>query len=380
MHGLATGIIVAAAWWSWSAAAGAQERAAPEIRLRIGGYMEQAFGYARNAAGVRVAMARQTGLSSTVLARPNRWSQQSDGEIWFEGRARLANGLLVGFAVQLEANSQFNDQIDESYLFVQGAFGRLIAGSENDAAYLQHVSAPRPGAGWGILESALTGWVVTPRYVSFLTTTAPLSTGDDQKVTWLTPRLAGIQAGVSFTPNEIEDARGFSDHRGDRTNIASLSVNGRWRWDDVALDASLGWVHAPAAPGASSVDRRSPLDDWAAGAQLRWRGTAIGGGFRRLANPGGSQDGRVLAVGIAQDFGGPSLGASLLRSRTAGSPVSPGRDRGDTYLISGAWPIGGGVDVIGAVFTARFDAGRSRFGAEDRNQGAGAVGGLRLSF
>lgn len=361
-------------------AASAQGSARSAIRVTVGGAMEQSFGYATNRPGLRVLQSRQTGTSAVVLARPNRWGQQSDSEIWFSGRARLDSGLLVGFTVQLEGNTQFGDQIDESYLFFEGAFGRVVVGSENDVAYQQHVSAPRPGDGWGVLESAVTGWVNTPRSMYFLTTTAPLSTGDDQKLSYFTPRFQGVQAGLSFTPNDKQDVREFSDRARERTNMTTISVQGRWKPEPLALNVSLGWVHGASVPEASFADRRTSLDDVAVGAQLHWDGWAVGGGVRWLRNEGSTLAGRVVAAGVARTWGDVSVGAGAIVSRTAGLPSTPGPDRGEILLLSGAYRLGPGVSATAAAFAARFSAGPSRTTSEDNNRGGGFVSGLRLSF
>jgi hypothetical protein len=341
------------------------------LRVELGGYMEQAAGWARNQPGVRVAQRSAAGTTSAVLREPNRFAQQSDAEIWFTGRARIGDGLVLGFVVQLEANSNAQDQVDESYLFVEGPLGRLLAGSENDAAYLQHVSAPRPAAGWGVLETAATQWVMVPRYVSALTTTAPTTAGDDQKLTWFAPRLAGLRPGASFTPNEREDANELADRARERTNLSTLSMDGRW---------SLGGVHGRGAPGASQADRRAPLDDDAAGAEIGWGEWRIGAGYRRLANPGSALDGRARAIGLAWRRDRWSAAMGHLRSRTAGTATTPGRDKSDIVVLSTGYSVAPGVDLVLSGFGARHANGGSRFGAEDRNRGRGMVSALRLSF
>jgi hypothetical protein len=347
------------------------------IAVEIGGYMEQSVGLALNQPGVRVS--RQTG-APVVVATPNPTGQRSDSEIWFSGRGQLTDDITIGFVVQLEADSQPDRQIDESYLFLTGRPGRLVLGAENDAAYLQHVSAPRAGAAWGVLESAATGWVYKPRYVSFLSTTAPMTAGDDRKVTYFTPRLAGTQLGLSITPSESETGRDVADRARDRTNTLTLSANGRWGWGDTRLSLSAGWVHAGGAVAATTANRRAPIDDAALGAELRHRRFTIGAGFRRLVNPGGAQHGRAMALGIAWEGDDLAAGLGVLRSETAGTQTSPGADLGDLAMLSGSYRLGPGVHLTGALFAARFSNGRSPYGAEDRNQGFGAVSGMRLSF
>lgn len=359
------------------AGAPALARPASVIEVEIGGYMEQSVGAAINSPGVRVS---REGGTSAVIATPNPVAQRADSEIWFQGRGRLTETLTIGFVVQLEADSQPDRQIDESYLYLDGRPGRILLGAENDAAYLQHVSVPRAGAAWGVLESAATGWVFKPRHVSFLGTTAPMAAGDARKVTYFTPRIGGTQLGVSATPADTETARDLSDRARERSWLATLSANGRWNWGETALSLSGGWVHGMGAPAAASADRRAPVDDAALGAELRHRGLAVGAGFRRLSNPGGAQNGRAMAAGIAWDHGPWAAGLGAISSRTAGMAAGRGTDLGDLALLSGSYSLGPGVHLTAALFAARFAAGRTTYGAEDRNLGYGATSGLRLAF
>lgn len=364
-----------------ASAPGRAPGAAPAaMRVEVGGYMEQVAGWARNQPGVRASQRNGASTTSAVLQRPNRFSQQSDAEIWFRGRAALDDGFVVGFVVQLEANSDAQDQIDESYLYMEGPAGRLVLGSENDAAYQQHVSAPRPASGWGVLETAATRWVVAPRYVSAMTTTAPTTAGDDQKLSYFAPRIAGIQPGASFTPNEREDANELGDAARERTNLSTLSANGRWELGGLSLALSAGQVHGRGAPRATSVDRRARLDDRGYGAELGHGEFTLGVGLRRLSSQGGAQDGRAGALGLAWRRDGWSAAAGHLRSRVAGTASNPGRDKADILVLSGGYEIAPGVALVLSGFGARYSNGQSRFGHEDRNRGVGLVSGVRLGF
>ena len=115
---LGTSAIVAAGMFA------APAHAADPIEISVGGFMNQWFGYQDNddAPGVDT----QT------------FEQWSNSEIIFNGKTTLDNGLQVGIQVQLEANTDTSDQIDESFAFVEGSFGRFVIGSENDAGYLMH--------------------------------------------------------------------------------------------------------------------------------------------------------------------------------------------------------------------------------------------------
>ena len=120
--------------------AGAQAQTAPAaapLSVTLGGYFEQAMAYGKNKDGVVANVVSASDVYGTTaastLAKPNRWHQSNDSEIWFNVKGTLANGITVGARVELEANSE-NDQIDESFMFIEGAFGRLELGSTDEAA------------------------------------------------------------------------------------------------------------------------------------------------------------------------------------------------------------------------------------------------------
>ncbi|NJO67491.1 MAG: porin, partial [Rhodospirillales bacterium] len=105
---LATAALVAGA----AGDAAAQEyksEAAERINLGISGYFQQwAVGVAQDI--------KDTG-PETIKTNPIDNKQNS--EICFIGSTTLDNGLTVGINVQVEANTS-SDQIDESFLFLQG--------------------------------------------------------------------------------------------------------------------------------------------------------------------------------------------------------------------------------------------------------------------
>ena len=100
------------------------------LKLGVGGYF-QAYGWA--------------GFGSSDPGQPEAHRKNFDfkreAEVHFLGETKLDNGLIVGAQVELEAET-CADQIDESYLWFQGNWGRLLLGSTNSAAYKLSVGAP----------------------------------------------------------------------------------------------------------------------------------------------------------------------------------------------------------------------------------------------
>jgi hypothetical protein len=404
---LATTALVAAGLWSSTDTAFAQAKVAP-ISVTVGGFHEQTFGYVSNKNNVTYGA--QGGLvSSAVTSRPNRFSQQSDSEIWFSGNTTLANGLTIGFRVRLEANTS-GDQVDESYLFVDGGFGRVLVGSRNDAAYLMHAFGPTPGlpvsspsrptnpgnAGASLNESGVLSYAARPLSFSFLDTTAPKFNGsgvggiqssanDLQRISYFTPRIFGFQGGISYTPNTLEDSNGILDRRGsgtgtNRTNMWSGAVNYSNTIGGVSIDASAGISYAPKINGApTGTAGKDAIKDYAFGAQIGYMGFAVGGSFRKVdVNKYDQSDGYAWYVGGSWTGGPASVGLGYLTSRVEGASTA-GKDRFHGVMLSGIYALGPGVSVVGSATYFNMDDKDTTLTSND-NKGVAVLGGLRLTF
>ncbi len=388
---LATTALVAAGLWGTTEAAFAQAKVAP-ITVVVGGYHDQAFGYAGNQ-NDRIGVG-----GTTTTNRPNKFTQYSDSEVWFGGRTTLANGITIGFDVQLEANTAA-DQIDESYLFVDGAFGRLVMGSENDAAYIMHVSAPNAGrSGFQTQESAAFGaWIQRPTAVSALDTTAPKLNGtglggtyaasaspnqvgnDGQRVTYYTPRFFGLQAGASYTPNLVEDSNTELNRRESRTNGFTGGLNYTNDFGAFNVQASAGITYWPKIQNAlSSVEAGNSIKDWSLGAQVGYAGFAVGGSYRKYDSKKSPNNGRAFAVGGAYSTGPFAIALNWLNSHVDGA-AAPGRDKFNQVHLTGAYTMGPGVELYASIFYLNFNDGDSASKAND-NKGVGVATGLKLNF
>ena len=109
-----------------SAPAFAQEESG--VKLNLGGHFK---GY-----GVWVDQdeAAATSLRSVDMLR--------NTEVHFSGETTLDNGLTVGAHVEALADQGKSFDIDESYAYFSGSWGRVNLGSEDSAAFLMQVSAP----------------------------------------------------------------------------------------------------------------------------------------------------------------------------------------------------------------------------------------------
>jgi len=282
-----------------------------------------------------------------VTNKLNNFSQQSDSEIWFGGRTTLANGITIGFDVQLEGNSDTNnnkdmDQVDESFMFIDGAFGRVLIGSENDANYLMHYGSPAPGATWGANEAYTTSWVNRPVNVIINNATSALQAGDSQRLSYFTPRFSGLQLGVSYTPNALEDVNGFVDVRAARANGWAPAMNYVNTIAGIRVAASAGLSYFPEIDGAASTTSNGhSIKDWSAGLQLGMGSFTVGGGYRVIDNNLGTGDGSVWSFGAAYQSGPIAVSASFLQS-TANGAAAVGDDVMKQSILSAAYTMGPG--------------------------------------
>ena len=389
---LATSALVAAGLWGMTEAASAQAKVAP-VSVSVGGYHSQQFGYASNKKGVAAG--------ATANANPNNFSQFSDSEIWFRGSTTLANGITAGFRVELEGNTS-GDQIDESFMFLEGAFGRVELGTINTVAYrMDHSITFMPNRGYSAQESGVYGtWVINPGAVTFLDTTqggkraingtaAPGGTAsgtgeDQQKINYYTPRVGGIQVGATFLPNynHEENVGGTNANRSNtRTNAYSFAINHVNNFSGVQLNGSASYTVYPKVKGASSATPEgNDIKDMSIGGQLGAAGFLVGLGYRNVDAKNAAENGSVYGVGVNYTTGPMILHASYIKSKVDGQNLGANGD--DTYehwILSANYDIGPGVALIGSVFWAEFKDDATTT-ANNNNKGAGALAGISLMF
>lgn len=408
---LATAALVAGA----AGDAAAQEytsKAAERIKLGLSGYHQQwGIGVAQNI--------KDTGSNSI---KTNPVDQKHNSEICFIGQTTLDNGLTVGVNVQMEANTS-GDQIDESYLFLQGpSLGQIIVGDENNAGYLLHVTAPDGGIS---LDSGdlvnIDPWVNTGISSYFDTpvgtTNLRLTDNDSGKFTYITPRFAGLQAGVSFIP---QTESGGDDNNGayyvrntnggfQGTQVATArsrykngwagGVNYTQAFGSVGVQGSLGAMYFDRGKQQPIGSNGSDLFAWNAGLQLAFGGFSVGGAYMDSPNKNTVQatnattgtfslGGYSWTVGAAYEFGPYKIGLGYMYGQSPGVIGSTnaalvnnlGNDQSlQQAVLSGTWTMGPGIRLVGGVFAYDLNTDTPQVTGYN-NQGIGAATGIKLAF
>jgi predicted porin len=331
--------------------------AAEKLQVGVGGYMEQWFGY---------SSVDQNNSTRDV----DGFDVKSDSEIHFKGSTTLDNGIEFGINVQLEANSNSSDQIDESYLIVKGSFGEINLGSENSAMYKMHYAPSDFGIGinsgdqgdWaalsgsGISSSGYFRGVLGSTYIE------PNRANDSEKLTYYTPRFAGFQIGASYSPDTNQDNNGPVNRNTGVSDMVAFGANYSGDFNGVSVGVSLGYgTFLESASGTNEPEAYN------AGITVGFGGFGIGGSWAEADNS--NADGTAYNLGVSYETG--PFGVSLTYFN---GDVDNGTEQ-NAYHLSGKYALGPGVSANATLGYAEFESSKGI--AID---GTYLVTGIRLSF
>lgn len=373
--------------------------AGPPIKLGLGGYFQfyGVFGDQSDSGATSPGNNRQS------------FDFKREAEIWFLGQAKLDNGLMIGVDVQLEAES-CGDQIDESYIWFQGGWGRVILGSENSAAYLLSVGAPTVDANFdgqdpnyrlfsgvpALADPRVGG--LTGVSIKGIDASVVDITGDTEKITYLSPRIAGFRAGISYTPDNSEDGTAASgvpkggsfagmplhNTAGQFSHVIGAGVNFEGAIGPASLLAGVsyetGFREADVVVGGVRLfkDRR---EAYSAGFDVGFAGFHLGALYYRDDNgfrTAGDQT--SWAVGATYTMGPLTLGANYYVGekdfKFAGT-----KDEGLRRALVGArYVLGPGVDLRTSLQYYQYDTPVATVGTDGNNNAFFFVFGTNFTF
>ncbi len=341
------------------------------IKLGVGGFMEQYFGYAASD-GFTGTNSDGDDISNTD---PDHFDQKSDSEIIFSGSTTLDNGIEFGVNVQLEGNTS-SDTIDESYAFIEGDFGRVLLGSENTAGYLMSVAAPNVGI--GINTGDQTDWVPIDNEASFFRGTLGSTfvennaVNDVNRLTYFTPRFSGLQGGISYTPDAAED-----DNTQPSENAAfhdgvdvGLNYTNSFSGFDIAAYGRYGIASNDSSGGDDP-------EVFSTGLELGYAGFTVGGSYANQDDTG-RNDGESFDVGASYGTGPWAVSVTYFQGE-AEADAGGGDEEIQTVEFAASYALGPGIKVIGSVGYSDFDDDSDADG-DGSNDGYWVVSGIQLSF
>ena len=345
-----------------------------KIKLSVGGYYQNFVSYVsqdNDAAGLN---------ANGDLNDYNPVNVRQEGEIHFKGKTTLDNGLQVGFDAQLEAISQA-DQMDETYMWLSGNWGRVNLGAENSAAYLMAYSAPSAGLGLN-----------SPNFFIFQTTNSAPTAGylnlpsDANKITYFTPRMAGFQLGASYTPN-VDNRSGDRQTFGLNTDnnvgafdkVISLGANYVQSFQAVDIAISAGYERqALQANSASSPSLYDDISEWQVGANVGFAGFTVGGsyGYEDVEGRGAGIDNTVFwDVGVQYGTGPWNVSLTYADSK-AEFVSSSADDKRKKFELGASYKLSPGITVVGSGQYQKEETA----GSSTDIKGWGVALGTKLSF
>jgi outer membrane protein OmpU len=388
-------------------------KSAERIKLGLGGYFQQFAVITDQSYRVRANPAANDTHRSTQMV-----DNKHNAEVCVIGQTTLDNGLTVGVNIQIEAFTE-SDTVDESYLFLQSpTLGQLIIGDENNAGYLLHVTAPDGGisldsgdlcnlrafeTGTGTQQAGYGGLGANLFDSPTCTTNLRINDNDSGKFTYITPRFAGFQAGVSYIPtlesggdnNSALTAVGTGDNgrNSGLSNGVAGGINFTETFDGFGVQASGGAMWAESFSGGANGSNANLLA-YNAGAQFSFAGVSVGGGWLWVpqgqrqtisaaqsagtGQPVGSpirSNGMSWTAGAAYEFGPYKVGLDYMygeNNKTTGG----GKDRLEQGIVSGTYTMGPGIRLVGGVFYYDWEEENKL----SKNNGIGGLTGLKLAF
>ncbi len=151
-------------------------------------------------------------------------------EVHFGGETTLDNGLTVGAQIEAVADGGESFDLDESYVYMAGTWGRVNLGDEDGAAYLLQVAAPSGDDNIDGIRQFInpinfgTAGGLDTFYDGGIDYANDIA-GNADKITYLTPVFSGFQAGVSYTPNLDPDDLASRGANGNSLNDADTIDN-----------------------------------------------------------------------------------------------------------------------------------------------------------
>ena len=328
----------------------------------------------------------------------NNVDVKGDNEVYFGGSTTLDNGLQVGIDVQLEGNKE-DDIIDESYVWLAGGFGKVIVGSKNNGTYLIHNTAPDAAGNWnesGIMTGHGTA-IVKPDKVATITpgsktgnTTAILTDGDSEGITYVSPTFYGLTFGATYKPNSSEDDRTTVELKEQiASDIYGAGVLYANTFGGVGVKADFGWAtYEVENANAKATDRtianylkdKSGVNEYSTGLNLSYAGFTLGGSYRKVAADRGVDglDGHAWDVGVQYASGPYAVSLAYYQSKVEGDTNNGGDDEIEFIQLSGKYNLGAGVDALASIGHAKFEDETGL--DQNENKGWTVMTGLSMSF
>ncbi|MCF8495183.1 MAG: porin [Alphaproteobacteria bacterium] len=302
-------------------------------------------------------------------------------EIHFGGETTLDNGLTVGMQFETEADGNGTDgmEVQESYAYFSGAWGRVNVGAEDGAAYLLQVEAPSADSNLDGIRQYVNPVNYAAADPAGGTAALPFvveggdgvdydqdASGYDDKVTYLSPIWSGFQLGLSYTPDtadaSTEDALNLDNVDNAFGAAYEAGVRYEGMFNNVGVIVGAGYTHVDVEGTTAAIVAGQPSDDrqaWNAGIDLDIGPFGVGAAYMEddygdteVVGGGNREEEKTFVVGADYTTGPFKLGASYLNGEgTANALGNTGNDGVETDRYTGGvvYTYGPGMTFRGSI-------------------------------
>lgn len=220
----------------------------------------------------------------------------ADSELYIEADLSPSDDLEIGAEVVLNADVDVEAvNAEETYMFIEGAFGLIQLGRTEGAEDAMALGADTIAAGTGGIDGDTEN----------LGEVAITGSEDAAKISYFTPRLFGVQAGLSLTPDTGDDEGGLNDIEEDEEledleDHLGLGVNVVGELGDVELGLA-----AVGSYGNSEDPARNDLAGFAVGGTLGIDDVDFGVSYGKN---NGAEDFEFGAAGVTVGLGEADVG------------------------------------------------------------------------
>ena len=320
-----------------------------------------------------------------------RYLTEGGWELGARGELRLQSGR------RSNSTSGAADALvmEKLYLSAESGLGRVEIGAQDGAADLLHAAAPSITKSMRIDDPLMVPVVDSSggayRPGGLMLRTDPYASDQSAKIVYRSPRLFGLQIGVSYTPEYSANLERFVKGAGDdpdqQSNIWEAGINYDSTLDQVRLKASLVYLtgeNERASDVTVTPDspwRSGDLSEWAGALNVTYKGLSLGGAYRHsnarggfvdhapVVLTGGASDTQIWSVGALYRVEDWSFGMNYVRGETKLALADPLGGRletqdGEAWQIAGAYQIEEKIQI--AAGFQRYDfsasAGANPFG------------------
>lgn len=321
---------------------------------------------------------------------------RNDNEITVKVDGKTAGGLGYGAEIDLEAD--INDDVDtqgtnasRTFTYLEGNWGRAEMGGLNSAAGNMRVDASTIAAATGGINGAWTyfsngaldvdGYVTTSKLLAehgSLTAAGDESTYNATKISYYTPKFAGFQGGISYTPDLGSRGQTFSrtdNTAGDYENFWDFGLGYEGTFSGVKV-AAAGTYEVADAETSSTED----VNAWNLGAMLGYQGFSIAGSYGdwtdsdRTANTGNDES-DYWTLGAAYANGPIGVSATYLASER--EVAAANTNEFENIVVGAEYKLAAGLTPYAEVSFYDFDDGDS---AVTDNSGTTIILGTQVAF